>query len=488
MSQLKNSENIFNNPFRESITNSLINGIPFSRLINIEKHQNFLDLIKCKICFNILKNPYDCSICGNTFCYNCINNIIKENKQCPFNCTNFSIKPSSYIITSYLNTLNFSCLNKDNGCNEIISYNNLDKHDKECKYFYTNCPNIQCNKKMKWRLLENHLRNECEYSLLKCPHCSQELYRNEYDEHIKNCNEIRISINKTVKENVDLKVTQFENLINSLPELKEVSLVSFLKILLYQVSLNNQVINSKFDSLKNEIQIIHKDINEINKNNMIFFENINNEFEKLENKNNNENNNTSTLNESLLTNEDINRKILSINLPLNESGIIDKKSKVNEKKENKENKDNKDNKNSIKNKKKQTNKKEVKKESINNSRNTLSINESNKNKTKLNDNQNKNENFDIDVNKDKNFESNKSIKSINEPPSSRPFNTLSSYTNSNIINNQEIILEKLDSIIKNQENNSNKIINEIKEEQKKNLEIILNNNITDKNKEIKLSD
>ncbi len=484
MSQLKNSENIFNNPFRESITNSLINGIPFSRLINIEKHQNFLDLIKCKICFNILKNPYDCSICGNTFCYNCINNIIKENKQCPFNCTNFSIKPSSYIITSYLNTLNFSCLNKDNGCNEIISYNNLDKHDKECKYFYTNCPNIQCNKKMKWRLLENHLRNECEYSLLKCPHCSQELYRNEYDEHIKNCNEIRISINKTVKENVDLKVTQFENLINSLPELKEVSLVSFLKILLYQVSLNNQVINSKFDSLKNEIQIIHKDINEINKNNMIFFENINNEFEKLENKNSNENNNTSTLNESLLTNEDINRKLLSnsINFPLNESGISDKKTKVNEKKENK------DSKTLINNKKKQSNKKEPKKDNTNYSRNNLSVNELNKNKTKLKDNQMKNENCVLDENKDKSFESSKSNKIINDPPSSRPFNTLSSYTNSNIIKNQEIIIEKLDSIIKNQENNSIKIINEIKEEQKKNLEKILNNNITNKNKEIKLSD
>ena len=41
MSQLKNSENTFNNPFRESITNSLINGIPFSRLINMEKHNNF---------------------------------------------------------------------------------------------------------------------------------------------------------------------------------------------------------------------------------------------------------------------------------------------------------------------------------------------------------------------------------------------------------------------------------------------------------------
>ena len=480
----------------QSNSSLISNGISFDRLIDKEKHKNFYDIIQCKICFNILKNPYDCSICGNTFCYDCINNIITQNKQCPFNCTNFEIKPSSYIITSYLNTLNFSCLNKENGCNEIISYNNLDKHDKECKYFYTTCPNIQCNKKIKWRLLENHLKNECEYSLLICPHCSKELNRNEYDEHIKNCNEIRVSINKTVKENIDLKVTEFENLINSLPELKDVSLVSFLKILLYQVNLNNQVINSKFDSLKNEINVIHKDIYEINKNNMIFFENINNEFENLgKNINNENNNNNSTLNDTLLTNEEINRKLISnsINFSSNESEINDKKTKINEKNESKDIKEKNDNKTSIKDKKKQKNKKDSKIDNTNNSysRNNLSINESNKNKTKLNDNQIKNENVDIVENKNKNIEYNKKIKSINNPSSSSPFNTLSSYTNSNIINlinNQEIILEKLDSIIKNQENNSIKIINEIKDEEKKNLEIILSNNISNKNKEIKLSE
>ena len=36
----------------------------------------------------------------------------------------------------------------------------------------------------------------------------------------------------------------------------------------------------------------------------------------------------------------------------------------------------------------------------------------------------KNENFVLDENKDKNFESSKSNKIINDSPSSRPFNTL----------------------------------------------------------------
>ena len=76
---------------KETNKNSLItpNGISFQRLINKENYTNFLDIIQCKICFNILKNPYDCSSCGNSFCYNCISNLLLTKKNCPFNCENF---------------------------------------------------------------------------------------------------------------------------------------------------------------------------------------------------------------------------------------------------------------------------------------------------------------------------------------------------------------------------------------------------------------
>ena len=426
-----------NNSFRESLLNTLKNGIPFSRLIDEDNHKNFFELIKCKICFNILKNPYDCTICGNTFCHNCINQLLIQNKKCPFTCVNFKIKPSSYYITSYLNKLQFSCLNKENGCDEIISYNNIDKHDQECKYFYTKCPNIQCGKKMKWTLLENHLKNECEYSVLNCTYCSKELCRYEYDEHIKNCNEIRASINNNI-ENIDSKVNEFENLISSLPDLKEVSLVSFLKILLYQVNLNNKVINSKFDSLKKEIEGIHKDINDINK--------------------------------QLISN--------SINLSLNKPKSKEKNKKKDKKISGKSNDNN----------KKISNQKIFKKdinENINSS--ILSSNRMNEFNTKSKMNiDNKKEKNDPNSNEKDNqsIESNKKIYNQNY---SKPFDSLSSYTNSNIVditNNQEIILEKLNFIIKNQEDTSNKISKTITES-KISIENILNSSIM--NKEITIS-
>ena len=143
---------------------------------------------------DILKDPYDCNKCGNSFCHDCISTLLNENKPCPFKCTSYSINPSSLIVTSYLSKLKFSCRNKANGCNESISYGDLSLHDKECKYFYTVCPNKKCGKKMKWTLIESHIRNECEYSLFECPTCSMQFYRKEFQEHIKNCLNIRESL------------------------------------------------------------------------------------------------------------------------------------------------------------------------------------------------------------------------------------------------------------------------------------------------------
>ena len=61
-----------------------LNGIPLSRVIDIDKYENILQILKCKLCLNILLNPYDCSKCGNTFCYSCINKLKQSNKKCPF--------------------------------------------------------------------------------------------------------------------------------------------------------------------------------------------------------------------------------------------------------------------------------------------------------------------------------------------------------------------------------------------------------------------
>ena len=125
-------------------------GISEERLINNDKNiETIKNILKCKICKNILLNPYDCSKCGNTFCYKCINNLKQNNLPCPFNCKLFEITPSSFGLKKILNQLKFDCINKKNGCNEAISYTEIEKHENNCPYNLVKCPNIECKKRIK---------------------------------------------------------------------------------------------------------------------------------------------------------------------------------------------------------------------------------------------------------------------------------------------------------------------------------------------------
>ena len=42
------------------------------------------NFLQCKICMNIINDPYDCLYCNQTFCKKCIINYINSNKKCPF--------------------------------------------------------------------------------------------------------------------------------------------------------------------------------------------------------------------------------------------------------------------------------------------------------------------------------------------------------------------------------------------------------------------
>ena len=54
-------------------------------------HKKFVDIEKdiiCKICLEILRDPFLCNKCQNNFCNNCINKLKIKNSKCPICCTN----------------------------------------------------------------------------------------------------------------------------------------------------------------------------------------------------------------------------------------------------------------------------------------------------------------------------------------------------------------------------------------------------------------
>ena len=314
-----------------------LNGISISRVIDLDKYENLLQILKCKICLNILLNPYDCSKCGNSFCFSCINKLKESDKACPFGCTDYEIMPSSFAIKKFLNQLHFTCLNKENGCNEIISYNNIEQHDKNCEYINSICPNNQCGKKLPWHLLKNHLQNECLYTLFECEKCHLKLNRKELEPHNKLCSAINkefenhnVIMNKMTKDDLVKKKEEFTKFINGIENLnffnEENNKENDNKI--EQNIFNNSDMNllvkslififsRKMNFIEDKINKINNTLQQFSENNLIFYQSINDELdninEKISNLNNKENtsnknstsksNNNNTNNNNTITSE-----------------------------------------------------------------------------------------------------------------------------------------------------------------------------------------
>ena len=126
----------------------------------------FMKFIQCKICMNILNDPYDCLCCNQTFCKSCIENYIKTNNKCPFseffdlnnhknnqnkkinnNDLLNKIKPSSSNFAKIIQSLKFQCQNYDKGCNTELNVEEILEHEKLCKFK---------GKKIKVELIKKH--------------------------------------------------------------------------------------------------------------------------------------------------------------------------------------------------------------------------------------------------------------------------------------------------------------------------------------------
>ena len=293
-------------------------GISISRVIDLDKYENLLQILKCKICLNILLNPYDCSKCGNSFCFSCINKLKESDTKCPFGCTDYEIMPSSFAIKKFLNQLHFSCLNKENGCNEIISYNNIEQHDKNCEYINSICPNNQCGMKLPWHLLKNHLQNECLYTLFECEKCHLKLNRKELVSHNKLCSAInkefenhKVIMNKMTKDDLIKKKEEFTKFINGIENLnffnEENNKENNIKIEenIFNNSDMNLLVKSlifmfsrKMNFIEDKINKINKTLEQFSENNLIFYQSINDELDNINEKISNLNNKENTSNKN----------------------------------------------------------------------------------------------------------------------------------------------------------------------------------------------
>jgi len=197
----------------------------------------------CNVCSEILKHPLKWIQCEHSFCKDCIYNLIKyEHHECPV-CLrglpkNFKIqdfekddnlirrigklkarcrwslklkrtrKKKEHNLTGSLGSLpnvndcqsptiqsfeeyllHYSVRNwviDKNGCKDIIKLSNLVQHHLECKYRPVICKHKDCNSRIPYYRLEEHM-TDCIYQIIQCENCLDSFPLHEKELHIQQC-------------------------------------------------------------------------------------------------------------------------------------------------------------------------------------------------------------------------------------------------------------------------------------------------------------
>ena len=146
----------------------------------------------CPICLLILREPFQVTCCGKSFCRACIQQIGARNKPCPTcNQDNFDSFQNKGL-QQPLYGFQVSCSNKESGCDWQGELGQLDQHlnlnpDKDklsvgCAYTNVKC--LFCEELYQRSKIEHHQGSQCTERPFTCSMCEE--YKSTYDDVITN--------------------------------------------------------------------------------------------------------------------------------------------------------------------------------------------------------------------------------------------------------------------------------------------------------------
>ena len=151
----------------------------------------------CPICLLILREPYQVTCCGETFCQDCIQPIKTRNRPCP-KCqrTNFDHYPDKGLEQELYSSRVF-CSNKGKGCDWLGELRQLDQHlnanpDENNQFngcAFTNIKCLYCAKEDQRLAIKRHQTGYCKKRSFVCKICKE--FESTYDDvtkiHILSC-------------------------------------------------------------------------------------------------------------------------------------------------------------------------------------------------------------------------------------------------------------------------------------------------------------
>ena len=148
--------------------------------------KEFLDELKCPICFDLASDPVKTS-CNHLFCGECIEGI----QQCPLDRGLFTTTPDRFT-DRRVHNLKVKCPNNRRGCRWQGNLGNVNVHtNADCDYQFVVCLNEGCNVEIESRHLLDHVQYECPERMYNCPFCTREdTYLEVTTRHFTECEDM----------------------------------------------------------------------------------------------------------------------------------------------------------------------------------------------------------------------------------------------------------------------------------------------------------
>ena len=134
-------------------------------IVNLEGLEEFIDLVKCKICFMISIKPVSCKQCESVFCRDCLTKWHEKNNTCPIRCKDFAINEEPRLVKNILSKFYYLCKN----CKNKICLNEFENHSQFCSETKICCPD--CYQLIRKTFLSTHSKFFCENATVQCLLC-----------------------------------------------------------------------------------------------------------------------------------------------------------------------------------------------------------------------------------------------------------------------------------------------------------------------------
>ena len=135
------------------------------------------EILICKICLLVSRNPYLSVCCGHVFCKSCIEKT-KQNtaiiKACPMCRSQEFTTVVNKQVERLVKSLSVFCTNKEKGCKWQGELSDIDSHltsTNGCHFEDVQCIN-ECGKVLQRQYLKHHLDSACPYNKTNCKYCN----------------------------------------------------------------------------------------------------------------------------------------------------------------------------------------------------------------------------------------------------------------------------------------------------------------------------